>query len=128
MTAPATAGFISYSRRNIAFAERLHFDLERCGLKIWRDRVGIPSNSPGWWEELEGIATHSDFLLLLASPETGTSDTVHKELAEASPLEIRFTEFSLAGLTLNYQKLGELRRSPTSSTTTGRTSVAYSSL
>ncbi|HEV3384103.1 MAG TPA: toll/interleukin-1 receptor domain-containing protein [Gemmata sp.] len=87
MTAPAPSGFISYSRRNVAFAERLHFDLERCGLTIWRDRLGIPSHSPGWWEAIRtGIATHADFLLLLASPETGASDIVHKELAEASAL------------------------------------------
>jgi hypothetical protein len=82
MEKPMPSGvFISYDRRNRPFADRLHMDLERAGVKVWWDddiqlgddfeKVIIPA------------IADSSHLVVLASPEARDSDWVEREVAEA---------------------------------------------
>src|SRR5438552_1661272 len=82
MTASA---FISYSRRNGPFAERLYYDLKRAGVDAWLDRSDIRPDSR-WRPEIRDAIHRSAQFLLLASPESATSEEVGKELSEAEGL------------------------------------------
>lgn len=74
--------FISYSRRNSCFAERLNSDLKRAGIDGWLDKGGIQPDAA--WEPVihEEIARRESFLLL-ASPEAEKSNRVAEELETA---------------------------------------------
>jgi hypothetical protein len=64
--------FISYSRRNRPFAERLHIDLRRSGLDVWLDLSDIPPGDDFEARILPAIAARSH-LIVLASPEAKAS-------------------------------------------------------
>jgi hypothetical protein len=80
-----TYAFISYSRRNLPFAERLYYDLRRAGVDCWLDRSDIPADAR-WEDEIRAAIHRATHFLLLASPESGRSAEVRKELAEADAL------------------------------------------
>lgn len=89
--------FISYSRRNWHFAERLQIDLRRAGIDAWRDVHNLRHGED--WEKcgiLPAIAARSH-LVLLASPEAEISPWVNKEVTEAQRLGKTILPLRLAG-------------------------------
>jgi TIR domain len=74
--------FISYSRKNSTFANRLYFDLKRAGLEPWLDTSDIPNESL-WANVLRDKVETCEHFLLLASPESRASEYVEREIRQA---------------------------------------------
>jgi hypothetical protein len=65
--------FISYSRQNIAFAEKLAEALKDRELSAWVDWQNIP-RSAGWWEEIKrGIDIASTFVFIMSADSLGSA-------------------------------------------------------
>ena len=88
--------FISYSRRNRPFAERLYFDLNRAGLDVWLDLSDIPPGADFEQRILPAIAERSH-LVLLASPDAADSEWVRREVSEARSQHKTVIPLRLAG-------------------------------
>jgi hypothetical protein len=71
--------FISYSRRDQAFVERLSTDLRAAHVQVWRD---VESIAPGtnWQEEIEKALLGAPLLLHIASSNTTESRWMDQEL------------------------------------------------
>lgn len=74
--------FISYSRWNKPFADRLKVDLGRAGVDAWLDTTDIVAGR-SWRQEIAQNIESSSSLILLASPESSQSRIVAEELAYA---------------------------------------------
>lgn len=80
--------FMSYSRTDVEFAERLQQALERFAkpwrqprsLKVFRDMSSLTPDG-GMWGAIERGLERSDWFLLLASPEAASSPWVERELS-----------------------------------------------
>jgi formylglycine-generating enzyme required for sulfatase activity len=85
--------FISYSRRNLDFVQRLYDALAEHGKEPWFDQVkeplqGLPPASK-WWEEIKyGIETADNFLFII-SPASIASPYCNAEIAYALQHEKR---------------------------------------
>nr|MCU0481633.1 tetratricopeptide repeat protein [Anaerolineae bacterium] len=74
--------FISYSRQNIQFAEKLFDALKGRNISAWVDWQDIP-RSAGWWDEIKrGIDNASTFLFLMSNASL-SSPVCTLELAHA---------------------------------------------
>jgi hypothetical protein len=100
--------FISYSRRDLSFVERLTADLKNSGLDVWYDISGISGGST-WRNEIEKAITNSQFVIVVLSPDSIASEWVEREFLFASglkrkiiPLMHRTCKLTLNYLTLNY--------------------------
>lgn len=71
--------FISYSRRNKIFAERLARDLSDAGLDVWIDFRQIQGGEL-WREEIYKGIDQSDFLIACLSPAAVQSEWVAREI------------------------------------------------
>ena len=74
--------FVSYSRRDHEFVDRLVEKLERHGRRIWVDRERIPPTAL-WLDELKAGIEGSDVFLFVISPASLSSDTCSIELSHA---------------------------------------------
>lgn len=67
------AAFISYSRKNKSFVQKLADAFKKAKRKIWIDWEGIPHGSD-WWNEIEaGIETANAFVFII-TPESLESE------------------------------------------------------
>lgn len=74
--------FVSYSRRNKDFVERLHAALEGTQRQVWVDWENIPLASD-WWQEIElGIELADTFIFVL-SPDSVQSKVCRQEIDHA---------------------------------------------
>ncbi|NJN21102.1 MAG: TIR domain-containing protein [Leptolyngbya sp. RL_3_1] len=74
--------FVSYSRRNKQFVERLHAALEATRRQVWVDWENIPLASD-WWREIElGIELADTFIFVL-SPDSVQSKVCRQEIDHA---------------------------------------------
>ena len=74
--------FISYSRKDIAFAKRLTGELQKSELDFWIDWEGIPP-TVDWWREIEKGIEESDAFLFLISPDSAASKVCGQEIDHA---------------------------------------------
>jgi WD40 repeat protein len=74
--------FISYSRRNKTFAERLARDLDDAGLDVWIDFRQI-SGGELWQNEIYRGIELSEFIIFCISPDSVESVWCNKEVAAA---------------------------------------------
>ena len=81
--------FISYSRKDIAFADRLAAVLEQRGFEPLIDRSDIYAFED-WWERIEGLIGRADTVVFVLSPDAVQSDVALKEIAHAASLNKRF--------------------------------------
>lgn len=81
--------FLSYSRDNITFVERLHTALEERGINAHLDREDIEKGED-WWQRLAQLITDSDSIVFVLSPASAASDVCAKEVAHAASLNKRF--------------------------------------
>lgn len=77
--------FVSYSRRNKTFAERLARDLSDAGLEVWIDFRQIQGGER-WRDEIQRGLEKSDFLIVALSPDALESEWVAQEVNTARQL------------------------------------------
>lgn len=76
------AVFISYSRRDKAFVERLHAALTERAYDVWVDWEDIPPSAE-WFAEIEAGIRGADGFVYVISPDSVVSEICGRELREA---------------------------------------------
>lgn len=74
--------FISYSRKNKPFMERLHAALKAQGRDIWVDWEDIPVTAD-WWREITSGIDSTDTFLFITTPESLSSPVCTVEVNHA---------------------------------------------
>ena len=100
--------FISYSRRDLSFVERLVSDLRDAGYQVWYDLSGLEGGSR-WGTEIQNAIQKSQYIVTVLSPDSVKSEWVEREFLYASklklkiiPLFYRECDLPLNFLNLNY--------------------------
>jgi WD40 repeat protein len=94
-TSSAVAGaakpriFISYSRKDMQFADRLEAALKARGFAPLIDRSEIYAFED-WWKRIEALIIRADTVVFVISPDAVASDVCGKEIAFAATLNKRF--------------------------------------
>src|SRR5580658_9034199 len=81
--------FISYSRKDVAFADRLEAALKTRGFEPLIDRTEIYAFED-WWKRIHALIGKADTVVFVLSPDAMTSDVALKEVAHAASLNKRF--------------------------------------
>lgn len=81
--------FISYSRRDAAFADRLDAALQDKGFKTLVDRSEIGAFED-WWDRLKALIAQADTVVYVISPDSIASRVCREEIAFAASLGKRF--------------------------------------
>jgi hypothetical protein len=89
-----TKVFVSYSRRDMAFADRLEQALKTRGIEPLIDRSEIYAFED-WWQRIESLIVRSDTIVFVLSPDALSSDVCSKEVAFATSLNKRFAPIVL---------------------------------
>ena len=84
-----TRVFISYSRKDMAFANRLESALEARGFEVLIDREEIYAFED-WWKRIEALIGIADTIIFVLSPDAVNSDVALKEVAHGAFLNKRF--------------------------------------
>jgi tetratricopeptide (TPR) repeat protein len=85
---PKARIFISYSRKDLAFADRLDAALKARGFEPLIDRTEIYAFED-WWQRIEALIGRADTVVFVLSPDAVTSDVALKEVAHAVALNKR---------------------------------------
>jgi len=100
--------FISYSRKDLSFVDKLAADLKNAGVDVWYDVSGIGGGSR-WRSEIENALRSSQYVIVVLSPDAVTSEWVEREILFSSnlkrkiiPLMYRLCELPLNYVNLNY--------------------------
>src|ERR1700680_307251 len=83
-----TRVFISYSRKDMAFADRLEAALKARGFEVLIDRQEIYAFED-WWKRIEALIGGADAVVFVLSPEAVKSEVGLKEVAYAASLSKR---------------------------------------
>jgi hypothetical protein len=86
---PKARIFISYSRKDLAFADQLEAVLKARGFEPLIDRTEIYAFED-WWTRIEGLIGRADTVVFVLSPDSIASDIALKEVAYAASLNKRF--------------------------------------
>jgi tetratricopeptide (TPR) repeat protein len=86
--------FISYSRKDMVFAERLEAALKTRGFEPLIDRTDIFAFED-WWKRIEALIARADTVVFVLSPDSAASEVARKEVAFAASLNKRFAPISL---------------------------------
>jgi hypothetical protein len=81
--------FISYSRKDMAFADRLETALKARGFEPLIDRTEIYAFED-WWKRIEALIARADTVVFVLSPDAVASEVAQKEVAHAASLSKRF--------------------------------------
>ena len=84
-----TKVFISYSRKDMAFADRLEAALKARGFEVLIDRQEIYAFED-WWKRIEALIGGADTVVFVLSPDAVKSDVALKEVTHAASLNKRF--------------------------------------
>lgn len=87
--------FVSYSRKDEAFALRLVSDLTDAGLRVWFDRHKIKGGE-AWWQSIEQGIQNADFVVFCLSPHSLQSEVANRELETARSFEKEIIPIMLA--------------------------------
>src|SRR5436190_17686365 len=85
---PKARVFISYSRKDIAFADRLEAALKARGFEPLIDRTEIYAFEE-WWQRIEALIARADTVVFVLSPDAVTSEVALREVAFAASLNKR---------------------------------------
>ena len=80
--------FISYSRRDIAFVDRLDAALKARNFEPLVDRTEIYAFED-WWKRIEALIERADTVVFVLSPDSITSEVARKEVSFAASLNKR---------------------------------------
>jgi TIR domain len=83
-----TQVFISYSRKDLAFVERLAESLKTAGLQVWYDLSGLDVGTR-WGREIQSAIEASQCFVVVLSPNSVESEWVEKEFLYANSLKKR---------------------------------------
>ena len=86
---PKAKVFISYSRKDMAFADRLEAALKARGFEPLIDRTEIYAFEE-WWKRIEALIARADTVVFVLSPDSVASEVALKEVAFAASLNKRF--------------------------------------
>ena len=86
---PKARIFISYSRKDMAFADRLDAALKARGFDPLIDRTEIYVFED-WWQRIQNLIIRADTVIFVLSPDSVSSDTCHKEVRFAASRNKRF--------------------------------------
>jgi tetratricopeptide (TPR) repeat protein len=86
---PKAKIFISYSRKDMAFADRLEVALKARGFEALIDRTEIYAFED-WWKRIEALIGRADTVVFVLSPDAVASEVALKEIAHAASLNKRF--------------------------------------
>jgi tetratricopeptide (TPR) repeat protein len=81
--------FISYSRKDSDFADRLDASLKAHDYAPLIDRTEIYIFED-WWQRIQTLITQADTVIFVLSPDSVASDTCHKEVGFAASRNKRF--------------------------------------
>ena len=81
--------FISYSRKDMAFADRLEAALKVRGFEPLIDRTEIYAFED-WWKRIEALISHADTVVFVLSPDAVASKVAQREVAYAASINKRF--------------------------------------
>ncbi len=103
-----TQVFISYSRKDISFINRLAADLKNAGIDVWYDVTRIAGGAR-WRSEIENALRNSQYVIVVLSPDSIVSEWVEREFLFSSnlrrkiiPVMYRACEVPLNYVDLNY--------------------------
>jgi WD40 repeat protein len=77
-----TTLFISYSRKDKDFAQKLSTSLDKIGFESWVDWDDIPPTAD-WWDQIQKGIESADAFLFLISPDSVKSEICGKEIDHA---------------------------------------------
>lgn len=80
--------FISYSRKDLDFVERLASDLQSAGLTVWYDLSELDGGTQ-WGMEIQSAIEKSQFFLVVLSPNMLTSKWVQREFLFAESCNLK---------------------------------------
>jgi hypothetical protein len=86
---PKARIFISYSRKDMAFADRLEAALKARGFEPLIDRAEIYAFED-WWQRIEALINRADTIVFILSPDAVASEIALKEVAHGAALNKRF--------------------------------------
>src|ERR1700722_12235373 len=86
---PKARVFISYSRKDMTFADRLEAGLRARGFEPLIDRTEIYAFEE-WWKRIEALITRADTVVFVLSPDAVASDVALREVSFAALLNKRF--------------------------------------
>src|SRR5215467_12482342 len=86
---PKAKVFISYSRKDMAFTDRLEAALKARGFEPLIDRSEIYAFEE-WWQRIEALILRADTVVFVLSPDSVASEVALKEVAFAASLNKRF--------------------------------------
>ncbi len=81
--------FISYSRKDMAFADKLEAALKARGFEVLIDRQEIYAFED-WWKRIQALIGQADTVVFVLSPDAATSDVALKEVTHSAFLNKRF--------------------------------------
>jgi hypothetical protein len=81
--------FISYSRKDMAFADRLETALKARGFEPLIDRTEIYAFEE-WWKRIEALIARADTVVFVLSPDAVASNVALREVSFAASLNKRF--------------------------------------
>jgi formylglycine-generating enzyme required for sulfatase activity len=87
--AAKTKIFISYSRKDMGFADRLETALKEHEFEPLIDRTEIYAFED-WWKRIQALIAQADTVVFVLSPDSVTSPVCAKEVAFAASLNKRF--------------------------------------
>jgi formylglycine-generating enzyme required for sulfatase activity len=88
-TEPKSKIFIPYSRKDMAFADRLEGALKARGFETLIDRAQIYAFED-WWKRIDTLIGRADTVVYILSPDAVSSEMTLKEVAHAASLNKRF--------------------------------------
>jgi len=83
-----TQVFISYSRKDLEFVQRLADDLIAAGLEVWYDLSGLEAGSR-WGGEIQKAIKASQYFIVILSSNSIASEWVEKEFLYADNLKLK---------------------------------------
>ena len=81
--------FISYSRKDLGFVDRLEAELRARGVEPLIDRSEIYAFED-WWQRIQGLIAAADTIVVVLSPDSVSSSICGREIAFAEGLNKRF--------------------------------------
>jgi len=80
--------FVSYSRKDKPFVDRLMADLQSRGMTIWIDNIGLKPGTRNWESGLRTAIREACAVLLVASPDSRQSNYVADEVSIAEMYKV----------------------------------------
>jgi hypothetical protein len=96
-SAPKAKVFISYSRKDMAFADGLEAALKTRGFEVLIDRQEIYAFED-WWKRIEALIGRADTVVFVLSPDAVKSNVALKEVTHAASLNKRFAPIVCRGV------------------------------